>query len=584
MNLKHYYWEQLLLVGYLLTDKRSRNGYINALAHLLWNRLEIALALFKEFIEINDPYVMEGILSAIHGAVAYSENSSGLKALALEIDNQIFNQPETEEIYPNVLVRDYARHIVEYSFQKDEYSSDDIEIIKGRITPPYRSSFPQNLPTNEEIDKKYHSNGQKIIIHSMTTEYGRGGGYGDFGRYTFEAKFRNWESYKFGNLINVDLLSNYACQMIFEQFGYDDKKHLEFDKETRSRYWRRDDTSKIERIGKKYQWLALYEILARVMDNFPAFIDSYNDGVKRDYVRNLDDFYLPKTQIKILPPIRTDVFSQYINQEQCKTKHYFTIQNDELIDDWVKTNNFPDVGNLLEVTINDEQWLVLERHDDFRELAKFGQKETYDRQMWLQIRSYLVKEYQFSKTKNWLAHQDFMGRWMPEGNEHYGMNIHQFFAENTLNEWQEIYRHRENESPSFKVIPSVDSHTWESTYGNDGISFYAPIPMLYHGMKMKNAIKDGYWVDSQNNLVCFNPEINEKFQNGLLVKKDKFLDFLKEHKLKLVWTVLGEKLAYKESKFVQDLSGVYYLYGKNQQVQGNIKHFIQEIEHWGEKQ
>ncbi|GAB1659381.1 hypothetical protein [Mannheimia haemolytica] len=546
--------------------------------------MEIALALFKEFIEINDPYVMEGILSAIHGAVAYSENSSGLKALALEIDNQIFNQPETEEIYPNVLVRDYARHIVEYSFQKDEYSSDDIEIIKGRITPPYRSSFPQNLPTNEEIDKKYHSNGQKIIIHSMTTEYGRGGGYGDFGRYTFEAKFRNWESYKFGNLINVDLLSNYACQMIFEQFGYDDKKHLEFDKETRSRYWRRDDTSKIERIGKKYQWLALYEILARVMDNFPAFIDSYNDGVKRDYVRNLDDFYLPKTQIKILPPIRTDVFSQYINQEQCKTKHYFTIQNDELIDDWVKTNNFPDVGNLLEVTINDEQWLVLERHDDFRELAKFGQKETYDRQMWLQIRSYLVKEYQFSKTKNWLAHQDFMGRWMPEGNEHYGMNIHQFFAENTLNEWQEIYRHRENESPSFKVIPSVDSHTWESTYGNDGISFYAPIPMLYHGMKMKNAIKDGYWVDSQNNLVCFNPEINEKFQNGLLVKKDKFLDFLKEHKLKLVWTVLGEKLAYKESKFVQDLSGVYYLYGKNQQVQGNIKHFIQEIEHWGEKQ
>ncbi|HEB5605931.1 TPA: hypothetical protein RZD72_002042, partial [Mannheimia haemolytica] len=567
------------------TDKRSRNGYINALAHLLWNRLEIALALFKEFIEVNDPYVMEGILSAIHGAVAYSENSSGLKALALEIDNQIFNQPETEEIYPNVLVRDYARHIIEYSLQKDEYSSDDIEIIRERITPPYRSSFPQNLPTNEEIDKKYHSDGQRIIIRSMTTEYGRGMcGYGDFGRYTFEAKFRNWESYKFGNLINVDLLSNYACQMIFEQFGYDDKKHLEFDKETRSRYWRRDDTNKIERIGKKYQWLALYEILARVMDNFPTFSNRYADEIGLEYITNLDNFYLPKTQIKIVPPTKTDVFFQYINQKQCKTKHYFTIQNDELIDDWVKINDFPDVSNLLEVTINDEQWLVLERHDDFRELAKFGQKETYDRQMWLQIRSYLVKESQFSKAKNWLAQQDFMERWMPEGNEHYGMNIHQFFAENTLNEWQEIYRHRENKSPSFKVIPSVDSHTWESTYGNDGISFYAPIPMLYHGMKMKNAIKDGYWVDLQNNLVCFNPEINEKFQNSLLVKKDKFLDFLKEHKLKLVWTVLGEKHAYKESKFLQELSGVYYLYGKNQQVQGSIKHFIQEIEHWGEKQ
>lgn len=136
------------------TDKRSRNGYINALAHLLWNRLEIALALFKEFNTVNDPYVMEGILSAIHGAIVYSENLSGLKALALEIDNQIFNKSETEEIYPNVLVRDYARHIIEYSLHKDDYSSDDIELIRERITPPYRSSFPDNLPSNEDINKK----------------------------------------------------------------------------------------------------------------------------------------------------------------------------------------------------------------------------------------------------------------------------------------------------------------------------------------------------------------------------------------------------------------------------------------------
>ena len=74
----------------------------------------------------------------------------------------------------------------------------------------------------------------------------------------------------------------------------DDKKHLEFDRANRSRYWQRDDTSKIERIGKKYQWLALYEILARVMDNFPAFVDSYNDKPERDYVRKLDGFLLPK--------------------------------------------------------------------------------------------------------------------------------------------------------------------------------------------------------------------------------------------------------------------------------------------------
>ena len=100
-------------------------------------------------------------------------------------------------------------------------------------------------------------------------------------------------------------------------------------------------------------------------------------------------------------------------------------------------------------------------------------------------------------------------------------------------------------------------------------------------MRMQNCIKDGYWVDSQNNLICFNPQINDKFQNSLLVKKDEFLNFLKEHKLKLIWTVLGEKHAYKQSKFLQELSGVYYLYGKNQQVKGKVSSTIQEISHWG---
>ena len=94
-------------------------------------------------------------------------------------------------------------------------------------------------------------------------------------------------------------------------FGYDDKKHLKFDQEIKTRYWRRDEDSKIERIGKKYQWLALYEILARVMDNFPAFVDRYNDKPERDYVRKLDGFYLPKTQINISPPTRINIFSQY---------------------------------------------------------------------------------------------------------------------------------------------------------------------------------------------------------------------------------------------------------------------------------
>ena len=105
--------------------------------------------------------------------------------------------------------------------------------------------------------------------------------------------------------------------------------------------------------------------------------------------------------------------------------------------------------------------------------------------------------------------------------------------------------------------------------------------MIYHGMKMKNSLKDGFWVDLQNNVICFNPQINDKFQNSLLVKKNEFLNFLKERKLKLIWTVLGEKNSYKQSKFLQKISGVYYLHGKNQQVKGDISNNIREIQYYG---
>ena len=53
--------------------------------------------------------------------------------------------------------------------------------------------------------------------------------------------------------------------MIFEKYGYDVEKHGAFDKEIGSGRGR--DSIPNERIGKKYQWSAFYEILARVSDN-----------------------------------------------------------------------------------------------------------------------------------------------------------------------------------------------------------------------------------------------------------------------------------------------------------------------------
>ncbi|EOD3882483.1 ATP-binding protein, partial [Staphylococcus aureus] len=112
-----------------------------------------------------------------------------------------------------------------------------------------------------KLDSHLHFSIDKIK-NSMTTEYGRGtGAYGDFGRYVFGYAVRNWVK---GFKSDQDL-SNIALMRIFEM-GYDAKLHGEFD------MWvnRYDNfNNSIERISKKYQWIAYYEILAKLVDKFP---------------------------------------------------------------------------------------------------------------------------------------------------------------------------------------------------------------------------------------------------------------------------------------------------------------------------
>jgi len=176
-----------------------RDSATKALVVLLENNIPVIKQLLYDFQDVNDPYVYERIFAAAYGAVLRSAKLEGLEILSQHILETIF---EKEEVYPNVLVRDYARNIIEYALYKDRFHLESPEIIR----PPYKSHFQTSFPTNKDIDsykydyksegfKEYYW-GQNSIINSMVTEYGRGiSGYGDFGRYTFQSRLRHWDKF-----------------------------------------------------------------------------------------------------------------------------------------------------------------------------------------------------------------------------------------------------------------------------------------------------------------------------------------------------------------------------------------------------
>ncbi|EBN1850211.1 hypothetical protein DKR79_22815, partial [Salmonella enterica subsp. arizonae serovar 13,23:gz51:-] len=88
------------------TNIKLRDSATKSLANLLKNSIKTITALIDSFKDVNDPYVLERILAASYGAVLNSVTLDDLDKLSENIVATIF---EAKEVYPNVLVRDYAR-------------------------------------------------------------------------------------------------------------------------------------------------------------------------------------------------------------------------------------------------------------------------------------------------------------------------------------------------------------------------------------------------------------------------------------------------------------------------------------------
>lgn len=562
------------------SHRQLRDWSTKALVCLLQDRINVLIRILEIFEGVNDPYVYERLFAVAYGCALRSKQKGVLIELIEYIFKTIFK--DKDEIYPHALLRDYARGVIEYTNYLGYPLSFDINLAK----PPYKCTFPAKIMTNDEIDAKYRFDykkefpdyywSQNTILHSMTTEYGRGtGGYGDFGRYTFESALRDWD-------VNTNDLSNLAIEWIFEKYGYNVEKHGKYDRKTDS-YGRGSSTK--ERIGKKYQWIALHEMVARVSDNFKKY-DEYSfkkekeepyQGSWSPYIRDIDPTML----------INNTGSDEEDNNEEYWWQEKNSLDLDCSDEDWLKNStDLPKFENLIEVEDeHHEKWLVLESYPEWAEPKKIGE-ERWDyphKRLWTQIRSYLVNDKDFQVLKDWAVQQDFMGRWMPESTdryqlfsrEYYWSSAHQYFMTEYYSglEWRDV-TDPESRQPVAKVIVSTESFLWEEEFDKSKenvISFLKPCTNIYKGMALKYSRKEGEFLNSSDEVICFATNIYYNSRKYLLIKKTPFLKYLEENKLKVIWTVLGEKQiigGHTNNYDRLEINGVFYL--ENDKITGEL--------------
>lgn len=642
------------------TDIMLRDQVTKALVNLLEQQPDVLILILKTFDNVDDLYIKERLYAVAYGCILRTEHNASVKKIAEFTYEAIFKNGNPPV---HILLRDYARNIIEYALYKNVGLFVDTDLI----CPPYNTKMPI-LPESEDDVKMYevdydspdfkenHGSAQNAIYSSLL------GFIADFGHYIVEThvddfasiSFKEDENYKkylktlknnqiglvkllheyikrenelgnssgnkvqktikdivistknlcldqLNNQLNQEEL-NYLIETIIPYFernmkggnfnpypvrywivkrvfelGYDRKLHGEYDSIASNYSFRSEN--KIERIGKKYQWIAFYEIMAMLADNYKlknwlTSGDKYHfyEGPWQLSIRNIDPTYITKNK-------EEEEERGFLHKrerewwEDDKYEHWNCPDSE-----WVSTLN--DLVNPQKVIQrkddNNTEWLHLHHSIEWGEPKRIG-KEKYDgrrKNIWYLIEGYLVKKTDKRKITNYLMDKNFWGRWMPEFRDDYSylINREKFWSPAYL----DTYRDRRKiwdtiRDTSYKVIVSTEA-------GNGGIendksgangTYKIPCKYLFEGMNLQYAPIDGHLKNQNGETVVINN--NHK---GVLIKKNELSRFLKSKNLDIIWTVLGEKFSFTDYKdeesYFKVPCGVFWL-DENGKMQGELK-------------
>lgn len=555
------------------TNRKLRDMSTKVLTKLMIKYPQNIIPLINKFIIVNDPYVVERLCASVFGAITRIDVKEFGRDIAILLYSKVFDK---NEIYPHILLRDYVRETIEFIYYKNRDLIPEIEMSKVR--PPYKSKWYTEIPSNEEIDsieERYIKAGGKYssaisaIIRSMTTEYGRGvGGYGDFGRYIFGSAVSDWS-----NQFNDQDLSNIAVKRIF-QLGYQPNFHGEFDRMGGTYYDR--GNNQIERIGKKYQWMAFHEVFAKLADNFPTFkeetiydqqYEEYRSNLWKKFIPNMDlyskglsndsdsseemkekDHIVDVKKIKVKQytgpwePLLRDIDpTLLIENVSHKNKSLFKIHlPDYPTKSWVMDDTlFEDTSLFLEAEYQGEKYLIL--YSSFDESRQKKKTKYYQRDSIAFLGgAFFIRQNDKKELLSQRKHIE--GNGVPNPSS-YSIFLHEYYWSQAYLDLEEQYN-EESEEKVFS-IPATFNYSWET--GNDyskkegSISFNIPCKELvdYFGL---HSDKEGVWKDKEGNLICFDSSLLG-YERALLFNKEKILKFMNKKKMLLMWGSYTEKVS-----------------------------------------
>lgn len=352
--------------------------------------------------------------------------------------------------------------------------------------------------------------------------------------------------------------------------GFDVKLHGRYD--SFAKEWTfRNSEGRIDRIGKKYQWIAFHEIMGILSDNY-----KYEDGYANEGSGGFEPFH--GTWQSYLRNINPSMIArEIVNDEEFPEEEKHNWYEEESFDNWdydgpdeswtSLVRDLPDPATMIQkVDDSGTEWLTLNNSKSWDEPKDIG-KEKHEYKLkrhdaCLYVDAILLKKEDVEQAIQSLDGRSLWGAVdFPSDDWQYLVNREKYWSP----AYKDVYRDRTDWTATIDGLNVPFIFTTEKACGHieddcsGTISKYSiPCRRLFEGLGMGYAAHDGQYVDNNGEILAITYGYDQ-----ILVKKEPLLSFLDQSGLAILWLVRGEKRVYVSGGMgclsEYDPCGIFYL-------------------------
>ncbi len=513
-------WTILLLWFTAASDHRVKDKATRAAIAILTAQPKVIPKVLQRLIICDDDEVKERTLLSCYGAMIISRNTDVIGPVAAMLQETYRGNPEA---FNNALIRDHIRCISELA--------RELNVLPEGCDPeltmqPISSEWPLEFPSEEQIET------WRKLLHFTPDE-----SCSDFFTYSMYC-LRPWE-----HALPKKNMGEWILQRAAHDFGYKDSGCEEYDAYMLGKHGGgRGKPIWAERVGKKYQWVAMYQLASRLHDHVDRKRDSWEPEPLRTPLILLEERKTDPTLPSNIVERKRDTGAWWINSSA--NLDSAKMLSDE---DWVASKEgVPALDNLLSVVEHDGQdWRLLASYSSWVQRDEDEDSDDPYRQVWMGIKSYLIQKQDISTAYNCLHRRNFFGKWMPESAEWpYGFAGEYPWGTpfNTESEGRHgLGGHSTNLPVTYEPCWNRLVMEWEydASVPRDfhmvvpARTFFSPADLWWNG-------QDGYHL-ANGRTVFRDPSVTEEGTASLIADADELLDRLDKLRMCLIWTLLGEK-------------------------------------------